>query len=240
MVEPQFYFLSDQYYRDFPDDKLMKNKDMIDGSLHSRPCFFAFSDSKISDIYWIVPISSKYEKFKIVERNKIKRFGRCNTIRFGEVLGRNTAFLIQNMCPATIKYLTPYMDKNDLPIRIDNRVAADVIKNARDVLAIAKRGSQVIFPDVFKIYSILEQQLQLQSISEVAATQENITILTQQPTEKQIAISEAATNNKPISQPQVKLSLSERLSAAKAKANELNKQNHTENSHKNPSNINLE
>lgn len=158
MLEAQFYFLSDQYYLDFPDDKLMKNKDMIDGSPYKRPCFFTFPDSKIPDIYWIVPISSQYEKFKRVEQDKIKKYGRCNTIRFGTVLGRNTAFLIQNMCPATNKYLTPYIDKYDCPIRIDNRVAADVIKNARDVLAMAKRGAKVIFPDVFKIYRGLEQQ----------------------------------------------------------------------------------
>ena len=91
----------DQYYLDFPDDKLMKNKDMIDGVPHSRPCFFAFPDSKAPEIYWIVPISSKYEKFKQIEEKKIQKYGKCNTIRFGTVLSRHTAFLIQNMCPVT-------------------------------------------------------------------------------------------------------------------------------------------
>lgn len=161
MMQAQLYFLSDQYYSDFPDDKLMKNKDMIDGALHNRPCFFAFSDTKVSGIYWIVPISSKYEKYKRIEQDKVRKYGRCNTIRFGTVLGRNTAFLIQNMCPAIEKYLTPYIDKNQRPIRIDNRTAADVEKNAREVLAMAKRGAKVIFPDVFKIYRDLEQQLSL-------------------------------------------------------------------------------
>lgn len=64
------------------------------------------------------------------------------------------------MCPATEKYLTPYIDKNKQPIRIDGRVAADVEKNARSVLALAKRGAKVIFPDVFTIFQGLEQQLQ--------------------------------------------------------------------------------
>lgn len=80
-------------------------------------------------------------------------------IRFGTVLGRNTAFLIQNMCPATSNYLTAYIDKNNCPVGIDERVAADVEKNARSVLAMAKRGAKVIFPDVFKIYHGLEQQI---------------------------------------------------------------------------------
>ena len=159
MVQAQLFFLSDQYYLDFPDDKLMKNKDMIDGVPHNRPCFFAFSDSKVPEIYWIVPISSKYEKYKKIEELKIQKYGKCNTIRFGTVLGRHTAFLIQNMCPATEKYLTAYIDKNNQPIRIDDRIAADVVKNAREVLSLAKRGAKVIFPDVFKIYSALEQEL---------------------------------------------------------------------------------
>lgn len=64
------------------------------------------------------------------------------------------------MCPATEKYLTPYIDKNKQPIQIDGRVAADVEKNARSVLALAKRGAKVIFPDAFTIFQGLEQKLQ--------------------------------------------------------------------------------
>ena len=159
MLKSQLFFLSDQYYLDFPDDKLMSNKDEIGNVLHNRPYFFAFSDIQNPSIYWIVPISSKYEKFKLIEQKKIEKYGKCNTIRFGTVLGRNAAFLIQNMCPATEKYLTMYIDKNSIPIQIDNRIAEDVTKNAREVLAIAKRGAKVVFPDIFKIYKALEQQL---------------------------------------------------------------------------------
>ena len=64
------------------------------------------------------------------------------------------------MCPATGKYLTAYIDKNNRPVKIDGRVASDVEKNARNALAMAKRGAKVIFPDVFKIYNGLKQQLQ--------------------------------------------------------------------------------
>lgn len=145
MAQAQLYFLSDQYYLDFPDDKLMKNKDMIDGVPHSRPCFFAFPDSKVPEIYWIVPISSKYEKFKQIEEKKIQKYGKCNTISFGTVLGRRTAFLIQNMCPATEKYLTAYIDKNNQPIRIDDRIAADVVKKCSQGPGHGKAGSKGYF-----------------------------------------------------------------------------------------------
>lgn len=159
MLDAQLYFLSDQYYIDFPDDKLMKNKDVIQGVPHSRPCFLAFPDSKNPAIYWLVPISSRYEKYQKIAQAKIEKYGRCNTIRFGTVLGRNAAFVIQNMCPVTEPYLIAYINKNSEPICLDDRIVADVTKNAREVLAIAHRGAKVIFPDVFKIYQALDQTL---------------------------------------------------------------------------------
>lgn len=85
MSKAQLYFLSEQYYSDFPDDKLMKNKDIIDGVAHSRPCFYAFPDTNNPAIYWIVPISSRCEKFKKIEQAKVAKYGKCNTIRFGTV-----------------------------------------------------------------------------------------------------------------------------------------------------------
>lgn len=155
MTDAQLYFLSEQYYKDFPDDRLMRNKETVDGIPHARPCFFAFHDSRDPRVLWMVPISSRCEKFRQIEQAKLRRYGRCNTIRFGTLLGRETAFLIQNMCPATEAYLTPYIDKNNQPIRVDGRVAADVEKHAREVLALAKRGAKVIFPDVLSIYQTL-------------------------------------------------------------------------------------
>ena len=92
MLKTQFYFLSDQHYLDFPDDKLMKNKDMIDGLSYKHPCFLAFSDFKNSDIYWAVQIASKCEKYKRIEQDKIKKYGRFNTICFGILFGREKVF----------------------------------------------------------------------------------------------------------------------------------------------------
>lgn len=35
-----FYFIKDQYFIDFPDTKLMQNKETVNGKTHNRPCFF--------------------------------------------------------------------------------------------------------------------------------------------------------------------------------------------------------
>lgn len=166
MRDIQFYFLSEQYYIDFPDENLMRNKEYIQGIERKRPCFFAFADSKQPQIYWLVPITSKVEKYKKEEQRKIQKYGVCNTIRFGQVLGREAAFLIQNMCPVIEKYMIAYIDKNQMPIRIDQRIEKDVIKYAKKALGIYRRGSNVIFPDIQKIYTELEIELHSENSKE--------------------------------------------------------------------------
>ncbi|MDC3425156.1 hypothetical protein NC797_11635 [Aquibacillus sp. 3ASR75-11] len=99
-----FYFLIDDYFIDFPDTKLMSNKETVHGIAHDRPCFYAVYDEATS-IYWLVPFSSQLTKFKGIYQKKIDRYGKCDTIVFGEVLGHEKAFLIQNICAALPSYI---------------------------------------------------------------------------------------------------------------------------------------
>lgn len=52
-----FYFIDEKYFIDFPDDKLMRNHEKINGIAHNRPCLYAFQDAS-TGIYWAVPFSS--------------------------------------------------------------------------------------------------------------------------------------------------------------------------------------
>ena len=167
MSDWQFCFLSDEYYIDFPDDCLMRNKEIVDGKYADRPCFFAFRDNQNEAILWLIPISSRYDKYKRIYDKNIERYGKCTTIRFGEVLGTQAAFLISNMCPATEKYIREvYIDKNNKPISIDNRIVRDVVTNAKDVLAKVNRGTKLIFPDVLTIKKALLVDLEKNQNSE--------------------------------------------------------------------------
>ena len=157
--KPHFYFLSDQYFSDFPDPYLMKNKPTVSGVKHNRPCFFAFPDRKNLNISWMVPVSSQHQKYTDIIQKRVAKYGYCDTVRIEKFLGKDHAFLIQNMCPVTDKYLIPYIDKKNQPVRIDNRIAARVTKNAQNVLEKAKHGVKVFYPDVFKIYKSLEELL---------------------------------------------------------------------------------
>lgn len=58
-----FYYIDDQYFKDFPDPYLMQNKEKVNGQLHDRPCFYAFQDSN-TQLFWMIPFSSQVSKFK--------------------------------------------------------------------------------------------------------------------------------------------------------------------------------
>ena len=155
MNKGNFYFLNDQYFYDFPDEKLMTNKEIIGGKIHDRPCFLTFQDPA-TKLYWMIPFSSRVDKFKEVYQKKIIKSKRCDTIVFGEVLGYEKAFLIQNMCPATKKYIkNEYIDSKNIPVKIDGALENKILLKAKKVLALQRKGVNLIFPDVLKI----EQEL---------------------------------------------------------------------------------
>lgn len=160
MEKGHFYYIKDQYFIDFPDEYLMQNKERINGQLHDRPCFYTFQDS-ISGLYWMIPFSSQILKFKSVYNRKIQRYKKCDTIVFGEVLGREKAFLIQNMCPITPQYMkNEYIDsKTNIPVRIDGVLEKELREKAARVLALHRKGVRLIFPDVLNIEAkLIEQQ----------------------------------------------------------------------------------
>ena len=162
MKQGQFYFIKDSYYDKFDQDGTMMDSK---GNLHERPCFYAFNDSKYNDIFWCIPISSKVEKFKDIVQHKLAKqvergitSPKCSTIRFGKVMGRERAFLIQNMFPITQPYISDvYIDKNTKkPITIEHRTERDIVKNAKDVLKLVSHGyKSLVFSDILKIRDAL-------------------------------------------------------------------------------------
>lgn len=147
-----FYFIADRYFTDFPDDKLMRNKEHIGGQNHNRPCYYAFSDHP-TGLFWLIPISSQIEKFRQVHDSKVSKYGRCDTIHFAHVLGEIRAFLIQNMCPVTEEYIIHrYVDAStDSPVRMNAKPAAEIEKKAKKVLVLHRQGKSLIFPNVLEI-----------------------------------------------------------------------------------------
>ena len=152
MTEKHFYFLKDQYFVDFPDEYLMQNKETIAGISHNRPCYYAFKDEECADIFWMIPFSSKINKFHEIYNNKIEKYGRCDTIVFAEVLGHEKAFLIQNMCPVSKKYIeNEYIDSTGA-VRLSQHKEQELKQKAMLMLSLVEKGYRnLVFPDILKI-----------------------------------------------------------------------------------------
>ena len=69
-----FYYIDDQYFKDFPDSYLMQNKEKVNGQLHDRPCFYAFQDSN-TQLFWMIPFSSQ-------TTNEGMQMSRCRSADF--------------------------------------------------------------------------------------------------------------------------------------------------------------
>ena len=149
-----FYFISDKYFEDFKDSGLMKNRDAGD-----RPCFYAILDS-IHNIYWMIPISSKIDKYRNIYSKNVSKYGVCDTIVFGKFLGKEKAFLIQNICPVVDKYIeNEYVYEKNIPITIDKKLEKIISRKANLVLKLVRRGRKLVFPDILKIENKLIETL---------------------------------------------------------------------------------
>ena len=144
-----FYFLKPKYFTDYPSPSFMNNH-RLEERPHNRPCFCAFTENNI--VYWLIPISSKVDKFEKIYRAKSERFGKCDTIDFCNILGHKKAVLIQNMIPVSEQYvLNEYADATNNPVCISDKTRKRIIHKAKKVLALHRNGFGLIFGDVLEI-----------------------------------------------------------------------------------------
>lgn len=155
-----FYFIKDSFFEIIDDQELMQNKE--NGS--KRPCYYCFKSKEYDNIIWFIPVSTKIEKYQKVYDNKIQkqiRLGKrpsVDIIVFGEVANTYSAFLIQNMFPVTKEFVESQYIKNNVAIRLSNKLQTEIIFKANKVLNLYKHGMKnIIFPNIDKILKQLSQ-----------------------------------------------------------------------------------
>lgn len=236
------YFINDLFYEKFDKDQtLMKNKEAVNGQNRDRPCFFAIRDVKDEEIYWLVPLSSKVDKYEAIVNQKIqkmiekgKKNPECNTICFGEVMGNKTAFLIQNMFPATGKYIkNVYIDKNTHNnVTLPPEIKKNIIKNTKQVLKLHQRGIKLTYTNIDMIYSGLSEELKkdrdtLLALKKVLNQHDEILNMNPELNAKYQHAAKLYTQNHPELKRDIQIdtqsSLNEQLKSALALRNECNK-----------------
>ncbi len=159
MTKGHFYFLTDEYVKKYSSCGIMGNHEINDNETGGRPCFFAIQDDAHNDIFWMVPISSKIEKFQQILAYKLQKYPTYDGLEFGFVRGRQAAFLLQNICPVKAEHIErEYIDSNtNQPVIINNHtVLKNVTTKAKKLINLTKKGIKCTQTDALKIYNDLK------------------------------------------------------------------------------------
>lgn len=150
----KFYFIKDEFFEIFSEYNLMENKE--NGT--KRPCYFCFRDNYNKEIIWFVPISTKYEKYqKIFETKKRKRHKVYNFV-FGEVVGKQSVFLIQNLFPTKECYISEKYTTDNKDVEIPSGVRNKVISYSKQIIHMAEIGIHIPFYDIIQMKKLLLKQ----------------------------------------------------------------------------------
>ena len=144
------YHISDSYFNVAGDDKLMRNHE---GDAY-RPTYFCLRDLR-TNLLWVIPMSSRVDKYEVIVNNDTERYGKCLKIFIGEYANRPNAFLFQNMFPILPKYIDHVHMIQQNPVPVSQRLQTVLNRYFRDVLRLHKRGIKVIFPDIDRLEKIM-------------------------------------------------------------------------------------
>jgi hypothetical protein len=148
------YHIKDDYFekakKNGLNNGLMQNKE----SGGFRPTFYCLKDKK-TGLLWMVPLSSKVEKYKNLKENQERKYGRCLTIVIGKYNERENAFLIQNMFPVTEDYIDHIHTVKGIPLPVKFEIRNEIETKVRQVKEIIKRGKTIVFPDVKRLEHLM-------------------------------------------------------------------------------------
>lgn len=136
IAEGYFYHIKDDYFSTVHEATLMSNYE--NGGY--RPHYFAIKDSNNPDIFWMVPVSSQYEKYKTLHDKMITKYHRCTKIVLGKCNGKDAAYLIQNAFPVTIDYLDHVHTIHGKPLTLHTTTANTIIDCLNNNLRLRKHG----------------------------------------------------------------------------------------------------
>ena len=155
IAEGNFYHIKDEYFSFVQDISLMSNYE--DGGY--RPHFFAIRDALNKDIFWMIPVSSKYAKYKVLHAKMVARYKRCTKIVLGKCGGRDAAYLIQNAFPVTADYIDHVHTVQGKPLTIHRTTATNISKCLQTNLVLHQKGVNLFFADINQLRKMMEEHL---------------------------------------------------------------------------------
>ena len=152
--EGYVYHIKDEYFTKVNDPNLMQNKE----NGNYRPTFYCIRDEKTS-LLWMVPLSSRVDKFQAIYDKQIEKYRNCLTIVMGEYDGKQAAFLLQNMFPITEKYLDHIHTRNNNPVPVRYSIQTEVSTKIKRILQLYAHGKKVVFPDISRLKRLMLEEI---------------------------------------------------------------------------------
>jgi len=147
------YHIKDYYFDTVKDDKLMRNYE--NGAY--RPTYFCVKDEK-TGLFWVIPMSTRIQKFTAHIKKDIERYGECLKIVIGEYAGTDAAFLLQNMFPILPKYIDHIHLIRENPVPVDSRLQVVINRNFRELLRLHRKGIKIVFPDIARLERLMIEE----------------------------------------------------------------------------------
>jgi hypothetical protein len=130
-----FYIIQDKFFEDMSDPYLKGNK------AGNRPHYYCMEDTS-TGIFWMIPLSSRIEKYKRIMEKKEKAGKPCDILHIVKMDDdRESAFLIQDIFPITEEYIErEYTIAGNHLILTSEHTAREIEQKARRVIGMLKRG----------------------------------------------------------------------------------------------------
>lgn len=125
-----------------------------------RPTFLCFEDDKYSEIFWMVPLTTKYDKFKKIKEKQDEKFGDSIGIVLGEYDGKDAAFLVQNAFPVLQEHIDHTHDRKGNPVPVAAPIAEEVRSKLRRLIVLRTVKKQKVgFVDIESIKRLLLEKI---------------------------------------------------------------------------------
>lgn len=133
------YHIKDEFFNVVNDENLMTNHECG----KKRPTYFTIKDK---NILWFIPLSSKIEKYQKIVNNKIKKYGRCDTILIRKILGKDSVILLQNAFPTLEKYIDHiHLLDNGKPAKVIDSLKKEILQNFKYLLKLKSLNINLLF-----------------------------------------------------------------------------------------------
>lgn len=162
------YFISDAFFEKVKDPNLK-----VDYENTKRPHYFAFYDKK-TGLHWLVPCSSKVEKFQAIIDRRTAEHKPTNIIQIVTIQDKKSVLLFADMFPVIEKYIAEAYTRGGNSVYLaDPKQVEYLEKNAKKVVEMLERGIRFTptQPDIKSISQMMMQELAAnQGREEVAAS----------------------------------------------------------------------